>query len=323
MSNYALVFPGQGSQSVGMGRELAESDPAARAVFEEASAALGFDVTALCLNGPAETLKQTINAQPAILATSIATLAALEARLGKSPDPKLAAGHSLGHFSALVGSGALSFPDALRLVRERGRLMQEAGDSAPGSMAAILGLDESILGQICQRINQLTDDPSQGVIIANYNSPGQLVISGDATAVEKVGLLARESGARRVLPLEVSGAFHSPLMAQAAFDFGTLVGRASISAAAYPVVSNVSAMPLSSPSELRDDLRQQLTAPVRWIDSILLMASEGVTHFIELGPGSVLAGLIRRIVPSATTHSALSPKSLDDAANLIRNLDRD
>lgn len=320
MSEYALVFPGQGSQSVGMGRELAESDPAARAVFEEASAALGFDVTALCLNGPAKTLKQTINAQPAILTISIAALAALEARLGKSLQPKLAAGHSLGHFSALVGSNALNLPDALILVRERGRLMQEAGDSSPGAMAAILGFDEAILGQICDRVNQLTDDPSQSVIIANYNSPGQLVISGDITAVEKAGQLAREAGARRVMPLEVSGAFHSPLMAQAAFDFGTLVGRVVISTAAYPVVSNVSARLLSGPSELRDDLRQQLTAPVRWIDSVQLMASEGVTHFIELGPGSVLAGLIRRISPSATTHSALSPKSIDEAASLIQSL---
>lgn len=307
----AFVFPGQGAQSVGMGRDLYESSAVAREIFELADATLGLAVTRLCFEGPEEALTATENAQPALLTVSAALLAMLSERQGdretrrqgensasRSLSPYLpvslsfVAGHSLGEYSALVAAGALDFPTALRLVRRRGELMAEARE---GGMAAIIGLDEAPLEQICCEVS--TEDAP--VVIANYNSPGQLVISGAAAAVERACALAKERGAKRALPLKVSAAFHSPLMRAAAEGLAVVVAQAAIVDARTPLISNVTAEPLTQADAIRRELIAQVTSPVRWIASVRRMTADGVDTFVEIGPGSVLTGLIKRIAPDA------------------------
>lgn len=287
----AFVFPGQGSQHVGMGRDLFEASAAARAVFEQADAALGFSLTQLCFEGPEAALTATENAQPALLTCSIAALAALR-EAGYAAEPALVAGHSLGEYSALVAAGAFDLATGVRLVRRRGELMAEAHQ---GGMAAVIGMDEDALEAVCADASE-SHEP---VVIANYNSPGQLVISGATAAIERASALAKARGAKRALPLKVSAAFHSPLMRAAAEGLAPAIAEAAIADAQVPVVSNVLASPLSNAKQVHAELVAQVTSPVRWIASVQYMAAHGVDTFIEIGPGTVLTGLIKRIEPSA------------------------
>jgi [acyl-carrier-protein] S-malonyltransferase len=297
----AFIFPGQGSQAVGMGRDLYDSSPAARAVFDLADATLGLPLAQLCFEGPEEALTLTENAQPALLTMSVALLAALAGGLEAirpfvARESAAVAGHSLGEYSALVAAGALDFATALRLVRRRGELMAAARE---GGMAAILGLDEAALEQACRLASGAGDE----VVIANYNAPGQLVISGAAAAVERASALAKELGAKRVVPLKVSAAFHSPLMRPAAEGLRPAIEQADVAEACVPVVANVTAAPLRQANELRAELIAQVTAPVRWIASVQYLAAAGADTFVEVGPGTVLAGLVKRIAPGVATRA--------------------
>lgn len=293
----AFVFPGQGSQYVGMGRDLYETYPEARAIFDKADEILGFPLCELCFEGPKEELDDTINTQPAIFTVSAACLEALNSRF--PADPLFVAGHSLGEYTALVAAGALDFADGLRLVRERGCLMKEAGEENPGGMAAIIGLDAETLEGICQEVR--LQRPASSVQIANYNSPGQIVISGDEEALGQAMELARKQEARRVLPLAVSIASHSPLMQTAAERLRHVVEAIPFRRARIPVVANVTAEPITEPEEIREKLATQLTSPVRWVESVRWMVAQGVTTFVEIGPKDVLTGLIRRIDKSVRT----------------------
>ncbi len=293
----ALLFPGQGSQFVGMGRDLADAIPVAAETFQEADAILGLALSRLLWEGPEEELVLTRNAQPAILVHSVAALRAAGPQLGA---PAMAAGHSLGEFSAHVAAGTLSFPDALRAVRRRGELMYEAGTRRPGTMAALLGLEDEAAEALCR-------DASRGeksvVVPANLNSAGQVVISGDVDAVERAMAAAPEAGARRVVPLTVSGAFHSPLMEPARAGLAAFLGEVEMRDPEFPVISNVSAAPVSTADEARALLVEQLTSPVRWSASVAAMTEAGVDTFVELGPGNVLTGLNRRNARGIPTHA--------------------
>ena len=296
----AWVFPGQGSQSVGMGRDLYARSAAARAVFDEADAVLGLPITRLCFEGPEGALTATENAQPALLTMSLALLRALEETRGEPlPAPFAVAGHSLGEFSALVVGGALDFATALRLVRRRGELMAEAQE---GSMAAVIGLSDDELDQVCREISASLADHAETVstvVVANYNAPDQMVISGSKLAVEHAGLLAKVRGAKRVIPLKVSAAFHSPLMIHAAEGMARTLETVAVKALHIPLIANVTAEPLVTPDDVRREAIAQVVAPVRWIASVQRMAHDGVTAFLEFGPGKVLTGLIKRIAPHA------------------------
>jgi [acyl-carrier-protein] S-malonyltransferase len=280
----AYVFPGQGAQWVGMGHDLYSNSPWAREVFEEADSTLGFPLSQLCFEGPEETLRQTVNAQPAILAVSIAYLRAKPELQDRAPT--FVAGHSLGEYTALVAARVLNFADALYLARERGRLMQEAGEKSAGGMVAIIGLEEASVSDICQ---------SSGTQIANINCPGQIVISGPTQALAQAIELAKAKGAQRTIPLQVSGAFHSPLMQLAAEGMSQAVSRATFHDPAVPIVANTTAQPITSAEVVRVELLDQLCHCVRWQRSIEYMIEEGVSTFVEIGPGQVLTGLIRRI----------------------------
>lgn len=283
--NTAYLFPGQGSQYVGMAQDLVAVYPEARAVFDQADATLGSSLSNLCFAGPDNVLTDTINAQPALLAHSIAAWRVLQSLALDTP-PVFMAGHSLGEYSALVAAGVLDLEDALRLVRERGRCMKAAGDANPGMMAAILGSDDATLESICRET---------GAQIANYNAPGQIVISGSKPDMERAMALAKERGARRAIPLAVSIAAHSRWMESAAHDFAQAVTNTPMHSPTVPVISNVTAHPLASVDEIRKELVAQLTASVQWTRSIEYMIQHGVTHFVEVGPKDVLAGLVRRI----------------------------
>jgi [acyl-carrier-protein] S-malonyltransferase len=271
-----------------MGRDLFAASAAARRTFEEADEILGFALSRLCHEGPEDALTATSHAQPAILVHSIAVLRTIEER---SAGVAYAAGHSLGEFTAYVAAGALPFADAVRTVRRRGELMQQSGAARPGTMAAILGLEESAAVEVCARAST-----AGGVCVpANYNAPGQIVISGDVRAVEAALVLAKEAGARRAVRLNVSGAFHSPLMEEAESGLAAQLETVDLSDPSYPVVSNVTAQPVTSAADASRLLVRQLTSPVRWTDSVRTMLGLGVTTFLEIGPGSVLTGLLRRI----------------------------
>ncbi len=294
----AWIFPGQGSQYVGMGRDLYEHQPAAREVFDLADHILGFDLTRLCFEGPEAELMATENAQPALLTTSIATLRVLHAHADVEvlPDvlvPHAVAGHSLGEYSALVAGGSLDLETALRLVRRRGELMAAAHE---GTMAAVIGLDELTLDHVCRQVQA---ELGAMVVIANYNTPDQLVISGAAHAVEQASVLARQHGARRVFPLRVSAAFHSPLMAAAAQKMRQILHAAPLNDLRIPLIGNVNAAPVQRANEVRSELEAQIDAPVRWTASVHSMAARGIQTFVEIGPGRVLSGLVKRIVPAA------------------------
>lgn len=298
----AWLFPGQGAQAVGMGRDLAEQYPAARAVFEEADVALGFALSDLCFNGPEDDLRQTINAQPAILAVSIAALRAANWESDAARQPAWVAGHSLGEYSALVAAGSLSLADALRLVRERGRLMHEAGTQTPSGMAAVMNADAALIDEVCG---------SLGVDIANLNAPGQTVISGAREPLDAAVAQLKEKGVRRIVMLNVSGAFHSRVMAPAAEGLRAALDQADLHDARVPVVANVTGQPIQAAAEIRQELVDQLCNPVRWQAIIEFMTTRGVQRFVEFGPGTVLGGLAKRIVPDAAAVSVNSTATVE------------
>lgn len=315
MSQLAYVFPGQGSQSVGMGRALAESSPAAAEVFAAADRALGSPVSTLAWEGPAEQLDLTENAQPALLATSIAILAAMRERWAaaglEAPSPAFAAGHSMGQYSALVAADAVSLADGVRLVRERGRLMQASGQGRDGAMAALIGLDDARLPDLVAAAS------AHGTfVVANRNAPGQVVVSGDRPAVEAGAELARAFGAKRAIVLPVSVAAHSPLMAEAAGGMRAALAEVEFRDPVPPLLANGTARVLETADDCRTELVEHLTTGVDWIAVVERLAAAGVTTFVEIGPGRVLTGLLKRIVPDAELIAADDPASADRLLSL-------
>jgi [acyl-carrier-protein] S-malonyltransferase len=309
----AFVFPGQGSQSVGMGRALASASPAAAAVFAAADAALGESIATLAWEGPAEDLDRTENAQPALLTTSIAYLAGLRERwlaLGiPALQPAFFAGHSMGQYSAMVAAGVIGLGDGVRLVRERGRLMQASGSGREGRMAALIGLDDARLPELVERAG------AHGVFgVANRNSPGQVVVSGERRAVEAAVELARELGAKRAIELPVSVAAHSPLMAEAADGMRAALAGVPFADPAAPLLANRDARPLTTGDAARGELVEHLTAGVDWVRAVEAMTDAGVGTFVEIGPGRVLTGLIKRIAPDAEAIATDAPNAPDGLA---------
>jgi len=324
----ALLFPGQGSQTVGMGRAFYDASPAARAVFDEADSALGFPLSQIIFEGPEDTLKLTEHTQPAILTVSVAALRVLEPELkSRNLSIAFAAGHSLGEYSAHVAAGTFSFADAVRTVRSRGQFMQSAVAPGQGAMAAILGLDADRINDICAAVSdELTQPPisdpadpiqqthtgvSAIVAPANINSPNQIVISGSTAAVELAAQRCKDAGAKRAVMLPVSGPFHSALMQPAQDLLATALESIFFNDPAFPVAANADARLLTRAPEVRDALIRQVTAPVRWVECIQLLAQSGATHFIEVGPGKVLTGLNRQIDKSLSTTNVEDPASLE------------
>lgn len=292
----AFVFPGQGSQVIGMGKDIADAYPVAANTFAEADEILGYKLSTLCFEGTEADLNDTTNTQPALYVMGIAILRTIQAAL---PDnqPALVAGHSLGELTALTASGALPFADGVRLVRARGQLMAEAGQKSPGAMAAVLNLDADTVRAICA---QASEQSGARLVLANDNCPGQIVISGDEAALEIGMELCKQAGAKRVLKLAVSIAAHSPLMSTAQDGFRQAIASAKIAGALLPIIGNVHAAPLRTAEEIREELANGLTHPVRWTESVQAMRKLGITHFYELGPKDVLNGLIKRIDREAT-----------------------
>jgi [acyl-carrier-protein] S-malonyltransferase len=302
MVEAVALFPGQGSQFVGMGRALFEAFPEARTVFEEADDALGVALSRLAFEGPEEELTRTSNTQPAILMHSVAALRVLSAR---GFAPTAAAGHSLGEYSAYVAAGSLSFEDAIRLVRRRGELMYEAGMARPGAMAAVIGLTDTQVDQVCR------DAADTGIVVpANRNSPGQVVLSGEVAAVERAMELALAAGAKKAVPLPVSGAFHSPLMEAAAAGLAEALARVTIQDARIPVVANQSARPVTAAEEIRVSLERQLLGAVRWEESMRWLTANAGTRMVEIGPGRVLKGLMRAIDRAASVANVEDPEGV-------------
>lgn len=298
----AFVFPGQGSQAVGMGKSLAEAFPVCRQTFEEADAALGMPLSSIIFEGPADRLTLTEITQPAILTMSVAAWRLLDSRGCR---PTMVAGHSLGEYSAHVAAGTFSFADAVRTVHHRGRYMQEAVPVGTGAMAAILGADEATVARACL-------EAAEGEVVspANLNAPGQIVIAGSAAAVARAGARAKALGAKRVIPLQVSAPFHCALMAPAALRLGPELRALSTRDPRVPVIANVDAEPRYDADTSIEALIRQVSAPVRWEDSVRRLASDGVTAYVEVGPGTVLSGLIRKVAPDATILNLQSPDGL-------------
>lgn len=309
-----LVFPGQGAQYVGMSKELIDSYETARRTFAEADEVLGFGLTKLCLEGPEEELRLTYYTQPALLTASVAAYRVLSERV--SIDAVVAAGHSLGEYSALVASDVLSFADAVQLVHRRGQLMDKAVPAGQGAMAAILGMDEQALGELCQEVQTETGEV---VELANLNCPGQIAVSGTAGAVARLCELAKPRGAKRAIPLVVSGPFHCSLMQPAAAEFGALLDGTSFQNAKIPVVANVDGLPHQDAGEIREALKKQLYSPVRFTDDILTMKQTAIDVIVELGPGTVLSGLIRKIDRGISTCHVEDNASLDEVVQLFTN----
>ncbi|HXE42581.1 MAG TPA: ACP S-malonyltransferase [Candidatus Baltobacteraceae bacterium] len=301
MSKTALLFAGQGAQIVGMGKDLAAQFPSAKNWFDRANAALGYDLTKICFDGPESELTKTENAQPGIFLVSWVCFELLKERV---PQLKFGAtaGLSLGEFTALTAAGAVSFEDGLRVVRQRGKFMQEACDTTKGGMAAVIGLDEAPTREVCAEA---------GVVLANLNCPGQLVVSGEAEKISKAVELAKAKGTKRAIPLPVAGAYHSPLMASAQPKLQNELAKIKISAPTVPVISNVTAQPHNSPSEISSRLVEQVTSSVLWENSMRYLLSQGFTRFIELGPGTALSGFMKRIDKSAKMLNVADVTSLE------------
>jgi [acyl-carrier-protein] S-malonyltransferase len=332
----AFLFPGQGSQKVGMGADAFAASDAARRVFATFDQTLGFSLSDLCFQGPEETLRSTINAQPAIVAVSLAYLAAFQETLSPqgtswptSLTPSYTAGHSVGECSSLAATNALDLVDVAYLVSERGRVMHEEEDACPGGMAAIIGMDTSELQQICQEVTQQclatqkTSSLHAGtgqVVLANYNSPGQIVISGEEQALTRACALAKERGAKRVITLTVSGAFHSPVMQPAVAKLSAAMKTIQLRNAEYPIISNITALPITEASELRTELAQQVAESVQWIGIIEYLAKQGVEVFFEIGPGQALAGMVKRIIKGATTINIGSMADIEKARGKLQAL---
>lgn len=313
MTNVAFIFPGQGSQSVGMGRELAAASPAAAAVFADADAALGEPISELAWSGPEDALNLTENAQPALLATSIAYLAASRERWADAgipaPEPRFAAGHSMGQYSAMVAAGVLSLADGVRLVRERGRRMQASGEGRDGAMAAIIGLDESALPELISRAG------AAGIFgVANRNAPGQVVVSGDRAAIEAGAEIAKALGAKRAIILPVSVAAHSPLMVGAAEAMCAVLATVDFADPTTTLLANADARPLTTGDACRAELVEHLTTGVDWVRAVETMVAAGVDTFVEIGPGRVLTGLTKRIAADATVLAVDDPSAPDRLA---------
>jgi [acyl-carrier-protein] S-malonyltransferase len=305
----AFVFPGQGSQAVGMGAELAKAYPAARAVFEEVDAALGQDLSRIMFDGPLETLTLTENAQPALMAVSLATMRVLEQHgLRLAERVKFVAGHSLGEYSALAAAGALTVPDAARLLKTRGKAMQSAVPVGQGAMAALLGVGKEVA-------EKLAAEAAQGEVcqLANDNEPTQAVISGAKSAIDRAGQLAKAHGVRRFLPLNVSAPFHCALMQPAADVMAEALAKVEIKVPAVPLIANVLAAPITDPAEIKRRLVEQVTATVRWRECVARMAADGVTTIYEIGSGKVLAGLAKRIAPALNAASLGTPQDIEAA----------
>ncbi len=304
MSKVAYIFPGQGAQKVGMGHDLYQELDSARRIFDEADNILGFKLSELCFEGPEEELVRTRNVQPAVLTTSIACLYAARQQ-SNLPEACFTAGHSLGEYTALVASGVLSFRDALKLVVLRGRLMESAAKLSPGGMLALIGVSEELAESICR---------ASDTEISNLNSPQQVVISGHKDKLEAAATIAREKGVRKIIPLKVNGAFHSRLMAPAAEGLKKALDDLRYNEPSPPVVANSSAQPLTTHNQIKQELEIQLLKPVLWQKSVEYMNNEGVTTFIEFGPGQVLTGLIKRIIPDARVYN------ISDLSNITESL---
>ena len=283
----AYIFPGQGAQTVGMGKDLYDSFDSVKTLFKQADEAVGFPLTKIFFEGPEEELKKTSNAQPALVAVSIACLKAAQEVGGKNlPAPSYTAGHSLGEYTALAATSVIDFSTAVYLAKERGRLMYEAGLKTPGGMMAMIGIEEAVLAEICKET---------GTVIANINSPSQLVISGALENIAKAGEMAKAKGAARAIPLQVSGAFHSPLMQPAVDGMTKILAKVNFKDPSAPIIANVTAQPLTQGNQIKEELLKQLCSSVQWQRSVEYMVKNGVGKFIEIGPGKVLAGLVKRI----------------------------
>lgn len=307
LAHTAFVFPGQGSQMVGMGKDLAENNPVVRQTFDEADEILGYSLSNLCFNGPAEALNETSRSQPALYVAGIATLRALYYELGEEVQPGAVAGHSLGQLTALTSAGSMSFPDGLKLVQRRGELMRDADQLDPGGMIALLGPGIETVERVCAEAARETGGV---VVVANDNCPGQVVIAGAETALNRAMALAKDAGAKRVVRLDVSIAAHSPLMASIADDFAVAVDGTPLHPPMVPVIGNVAADLLPDTEAVRADIKAQLTSRVRWTESIERMRAMGIESFVELGSAKVLTGLLRRIDRRATGVAVDSPETL-------------
>ncbi len=340
----AFLFPGQGSQAVGMGADVYAASPAAKSIFETVDAALGFSLSNLCFQGPEETLRETINAQPAIVTVSLALLAALQESLSPTHTfsswssplvPSYTAGHSVGEYAALVAADALDLNDVARLVRERGSLMHHEGTVCPGGMAAIIGMEADALEAVCQEATAQASaeasasamneagaaHPGMGkVIIANFNAPGQIVISGEQRALQIAMERAKARGAKRVIPLAVSGAFHSPVMQPAASTLAKAIRTTALRDATIPIIGNISATPLTTATEISEELAQQIAASVQWTRTIEYLVNASVTVFIEIGPGQALTGMVKRIVKGVTMLNIGTMADIEQAKARIQEM---